>query len=303
MSQIDDTSKVDARSIFNFLVRVYRCQYPTTGRRWAFVAAKDGDRWRNLAPIDWSEGGDEDHLRAIIRKYASDHDFYFCPTMFKVDRRKKSHALPTCWLHCDIDGGDPNDFERRPSVMWETSPRRYQGLWLMPWLMKPSHAEACNRALAQYSDDGSGWDVTKMLRVPYTFNFKPEYHRPKVRLLKLDLEPICFWEPERVAIETADTGGGGVDWGAARALDTVALKRKFVRIVMAMNAPARDGDRSATWMWQAGLMRDAGASDEEIAALLTLCRKTFADKFPRGLDDPRARDEIERLCSKLENKK
>jgi hypothetical protein len=53
-------------------------------------------------------------------------------------------------------------------------------------------------------------------------------------------------------------------------------------------------------MWLAGIASDNGASDEEIAAILLRCRRTFRSRYPDGLDDPLALEEIERVCSKLE---
>lgn len=303
MSQIDDTSKVDARSILHFLDRVQSWQ--PTG--WMFIAISEGDgeRFREI-PINTNVPFRE-HLLAVIEKYAHRRNLYFCPTIFKVDERKRQYAHSTIWLHCDIDGGDPRSFEQRPSVLWETSPKRYQALWKLDHCLTPRDAEACNRALARHSEDGTGWDVCKYLRVPHTFNFKPEYHRPRVRLLRAEWDLLKGWVPERATLpEKADTRD--IDFDAARELlrDTFALKKKSGLKGIWGAAPmlndAGKPDRSDTWMWQAGLMRRAGASDEEITAMLTLCRRTFADKFPRGLNDPRARKEIERLCSKLRNK-
>jgi hypothetical protein len=121
---------------------------------------------------------------------------------------------------------------------------------------------------------------------------------------------VGWWTPDDVLKQLSLVGlsQDGVDFGAAADLlrDPSALKRKSgLRDIWGAAPMLNDQgkpDRSETWMWQAGLMRDAGASNEEVAAMLTLCRKTFADKFPRGLNDRRARKEIERVCSKLRKK-
>jgi hypothetical protein len=296
VSQIDDTSKVDARSILNFLDRVQSWQ--PTG--WMFIAISEGDgeRFRQI-PINTNVPFRE-HLLAIIEKYAHRRNLYFCPTIFKVDERKRKYAYSAIWLHCDIDGGDPNDFAKRPSVLWETSPKRYQALWKLDHVLRPRDAEACNRALAQHSEDGTGWEITKYLRVPHTFNFKPSYHRPRVRLLRAEWDLLKGWKPERATLPALADTPGDIDWRAVRELNGAQLALKYRAPI---SAPARGGDRSDTWMWIARIAIDNGASDEEVAAIMLRCRRTFRSRFPDGLDDVRAREEIERLCSKLRNKR
>jgi hypothetical protein len=61
-------------------------------------------------------------------------------------------------------------------------------------------------------------------------------------------------------------------------------------------------DRSDTWMWLAGIAVENGATNEEVGAIMLRCRRTFMDRFPRGLNDRHARKEIKRVCSKLRKK-
>jgi len=79
--------------------------------------------------------------------------------------------------------------EPKPQVVIESSPGRYQALWRVDEDIDPKIAEDYSRRIySQYRDNGvdSGWALTKLLRVPFTQNFKPEYNKskPKVKLIR-----------------------------------------------------------------------------------------------------------------------
>src|SRR5207245_2868924 len=57
-------------------------------------------------------------------------DWYFAPCLFTGSRRKE-HALPSRLLYADLDETDPSGLDLRPSIAWETSHGRYQGIWLL----------------------------------------------------------------------------------------------------------------------------------------------------------------------------
>jgi hypothetical protein len=118
-------------------------------------------------------------------------DLYFCPNAFSMPRRKEEYALRTPYAWVDIDRATPGAFDPSPGVLIRTSPGRYQGLWPLRKVLHPSEAEDISRALAyEYGADRNGWTVTKYLRVPYTYNHKPEYDRPRVALVRADWSAI-----------------------------------------------------------------------------------------------------------------
>jgi hypothetical protein len=63
-----------------------------------------------------------------------------------------------------------------PSMTVESSPGRYQALWILDTPCDPIDAEELSKRIAYYhADQGadkSGWDLTQLLRVPQTLNFK-----------------------------------------------------------------------------------------------------------------------------------
>lgn len=116
-----------------------------------------------------------DDLNANIVSGA--HDIYFCPHTFKSKSRTADnvHACPTVWA--DLDECRPDVVDPIPTLSWETSPGRFQALWALDDLtLDPTIVEDISKRLAYaYADQGadrSGWDLSQLLRVPMTKNYK-----------------------------------------------------------------------------------------------------------------------------------
>lgn len=110
-------------------------------------------------------------------------DVYFCPVVFSEPHRKKEYALPTNLLWADLDPVNPNSCRIRPSIAWESSPGRFQALWFLNTEISGAEAAALSKRIA-YADgaDKGGWDLTQVLRLPGTKNFKYPA-APEVKLL------------------------------------------------------------------------------------------------------------------------
>lgn len=112
-----------------------------------------------------------------------DKDLYWCIHGFRRPRRLKRYAeIPKC-LWADLDESNPRDFgDLMPTVAWESSPGRYAAVWLLDQFM----TEELNHALTKHvKADPSGWDLTQVLRIPGTKNYKYA-STPKGRLLWSD---------------------------------------------------------------------------------------------------------------------
>lgn len=127
---------------------------------------KDGTRWHE-APLEPWDGKNLPPLKEIHV------DRYFCPVVFSAPKRQKEYALPTNVLWADLDPVHPDDCRLRPSIAWESSPGRYQAIWFLTQDVDPNEASALSKRIA-YADGGdhSGWDLTQVLRIPGTRNFK-----------------------------------------------------------------------------------------------------------------------------------
>jgi RepB DNA-primase N-terminal domain len=97
---------------------------------------------------------------------------YFCPNLF-TRRRQKDMTLPGRWLYQDLDEVWPDECSIKPTLWWETSPGRFQALWLLTHALVPQELASLNKALNRScgADPGT-WNLTRMLRVPGSWNGK-----------------------------------------------------------------------------------------------------------------------------------
>jgi hypothetical protein len=104
------------------------------------------------------------------------YNVYFCPQLFKTRKRKKEEVSITPCAWSDLDTCPPEVLQIEPSVIVESSPGRYQAYWVFDRIIDVDDAEDISRRIAYYhADEGadrSGWDLTQLLRVPYTYNYK-----------------------------------------------------------------------------------------------------------------------------------
>ena len=111
-----------------------------------------------------------------------DKDVYWCPHGFAKPRRLKDYAQMPSLLWADLDEANPVGMTPQPTIAWESSPGRYVALWETETKVN----ESLNRRLTYHvGADPGGWDVTQVLRVPGTNNYKYP-HAPSVKLLWKD---------------------------------------------------------------------------------------------------------------------
>ena len=105
-------------------------------------------------------------------------DVFFCPHLLVSPKRNKENAdlVPALWV--DKDKGKMTDLEPEPSIIWETSPNKWQALWLLSEPINPLDAEQYNKALDAQVGGDKQWYLGKLLRVPGTVNYKKEYEYP-----------------------------------------------------------------------------------------------------------------------------
>lgn len=154
------------------------------GNREGFISLpyKEGGTWHEDKSVFFHINGSIPDVSSIVDRRA---DIYFCPVVFSQPHRRKEYALPTNILWADLDPVHPKQCRIRPSIAWESSPNRYQALWFLTEDVAPDTAAELSKRIA-YADgaDTGGWDLTQVLRIPGTRNYKPEYkNAPEVKLL------------------------------------------------------------------------------------------------------------------------
>lgn len=134
---------------------------------------------------------------------------WFCPQMLREAERKKQFCLPTDLIWADLDNVDPDTIRPEPPIVIESSPGRFQALWRLETKLNPFQAEAYAKRVAySVGADKSGWDLTQLLRVPFTTNYKYS-GQPTVmltRALELKAVPVLFEVLPEVDTETEFPG-------------------------------------------------------------------------------------------------
>lgn len=128
------------------------------------------------------EHGNWKQIYELIEEHYTRADMWYCPHVFGKQQRNKQYVLATPSAWSDLDECEPENLLLTPNITVESSPGRYQALWLFAEQVDPFQAEQFSKRIAYFhSEDGadkSGWDLTQLLRIPYTFNFKRSQDAP-----------------------------------------------------------------------------------------------------------------------------
>lgn len=243
--------------------------------------------------------------RASILVHLQEHlsdDMYFCPNLFNGKRRVEELADAERTLWADLDAVDPRKLaDLRPTIAWESSPHRYQGVWILDRMRHgASWAGKENQRLTYaIGADPSGWDTTQLLRVPGRPNHKPDYRdanegRSVAGRLLWANGPAYTWEdfddlPEIGTVDQSDMDLmdeeflAGIDrhtlWGRVR-LRVSPNVRQYMSI--RHEHQIGDADRSDV-LWEIEReLADAGCSLAEIVALV---RPTVWNKYTGRNDE------------------
>lgn len=251
------------------------------------------------------ELGNTTAIRAILLRYDRHRfDQYFSPNIYSRPSRKADKVVMTPWGWCDVDRADPFAFEPKPSVVWQTSPGNTQALWFWDRLHPPSEAQAFSKALAyRHGGDKGGNAPNKLLRLPGSFNHKPEYDAPFIPLLHFDPKPITA-RPRPL------TGRDGVSVGDIEPLDMnphahdrlAVLKKYRSKLDTSTRHLIRHdevlaSDRSARRFAIVAGLYEAGATLDEIASVLWTS-PYFREKY--GEDLSALETEISRIIARVE---
>lgn len=228
------------------------------------------------------------------------HDLYWSCSIFEYPMRREDVAMDEHALWADLDEVDPSTLdEYPPTVAWESSPGRYQALWVAQrgdfqgasW---PGNEN--QRMTYMIGADASGWDTAQLLRVPGWENHKPEYERadgsyPKGKILWIDgprYSPGDFSElPEaRGAVDQQVTDALSADIDNIDRLQVIAnVKLKLNHTARELlNAREASGDKSDKLWYLTRCLADAGLGTAEIVAVV---RETVWNKFRDRHDELR----------------
>ena len=227
------------------------------------------------------------------------HDLYWSTSMFEYPIRREDYAMDEHALWADLDEVDPRNLDEYPPTMaWESSPGRYQALWLSAngdfqgasW---PGNEN--QRMTYLIGADPSGWDTVQLLRMPDWENHKPEYKQPDGSYPRGELlwangaryQPGDFDElPEIAGVS------GQLTDALESEIDAIDRHKVIARVRLKMTHRAREmltarevsGDRSGQLWYLIRALADVGCSVAEIVAIV---RDTVWNKFSGRGDEQR----------------
>lgn len=242
--------------------------------------------WHEDRPFHWPYDR-EDILKHL--KVHSKDDLYFTPNTFLGDSRVAQLTGEERALYADLDEVDPRELdpEIRPTIAWETSPDRFQAIWLLDdFADGSSEPGGLNQRMTAYTGaDPSGFDTTQLLRVPGRRNFKFQYKdeesgdSPPGRVLWVESTRHSIAELDRLLPEVkVYASGSEVDDDEIAGVDRLAVWGRVrmkvshnVREYMSMRSRQINPDQHdrSEILWQIERdLADAGCSVAEIVAII-----------------------------------
>lgn len=206
-----------------------------------------------------------------------DKDLYWCPHGFTHPRRLEKYAEIPKLLWADLDGVDPRELDDKhlmPTAAWESSPGRYAAVWRLTDFMNKD----LNRRLTHYlGADLGGWDMTQVLRVPRTKNYKYP-SAPVVRLLWLDgpdysVSKISKYLPAEKKVKETDIAMKV--WKKYESKMTPFLRRELLK------GKPKEGHRSEVIWKLVNELLEIGCSKDDVFELI---RVSPWNKFSKRRD-------------------
>lgn len=143
---------------------------------------------RNFKEEFYMWPADKAKIEERVDLMSATHNVYFCPQLLSRPKRNKDSISVCTNSWSDLDECHPSNCLVKPTFVVETSPNRFQGYWAFEDPIDPFDAESLSKRIAYYhafqGADKSGWDLTQLMRVPGTYNRKPEYDNVPVKLLE-----------------------------------------------------------------------------------------------------------------------
>jgi hypothetical protein len=248
---------------------------------------------------------EEINIPALLKRYDRHrYDQYFSPNVYARPSRKLTCVHMTSLGWCDVDEADPFAFDPKPSLVWETSPGRTQALWLWDRPHMPAQASAYSKALAyRHGGDKGGSAANKLLRLPGSFNHKPEYGKPFIPLVHFDPTPIAA-RPRLLVDQDGSHGAHAsvLDMNPDAHERLAILKKYRFKLDTSTRHLIRHDSVQATdrsnriFAMVAGL-HQAGATLDEIASVVW-SSPYFRDKY--GEDRNALETEVSRIIAKVE---
>lgn len=143
------------------------------GPGYIFISEKpaSGPGWKDHS-FKWPD--DKQNIIDFVgKKDKTQTNLYWAPLVFNKPRRLEENVTSGNILFADLDPVDPKTLNIRPTLAWESSNKRYAAIWFVKETLPPGPLRELNRGLTyEIGADKGGWDLTQVLRIPGSKNYK-----------------------------------------------------------------------------------------------------------------------------------
>lgn len=232
-------------------------------------------------------------LDQFVEIHKANKHVWFGVNLLSVAERKAHFCKIHNLVWSDLDKANPEYVLPKPPCVIQSSPNRFQAIWRLDDSIDPYLAQEFSKKIAyKYKDIGAditGWDLTQILRVPFTTNFKYT-NNPMVLLLNAaeSLTPVQEFESLEVEIPVTEDDPLIEEMPT----DLPELANVIYKYQGKLRATAfyelfdSDPPESADWsgmMWRLiNISFEAGMAKEEVFAIVTeaKCNKYKRDDRP-----------------------
>lgn len=230
-----------------------------------------------------------DEIADYCARWQNEQDMYVAPFFFSTSKRRKETVEACPAAYADLDTCHPDNMLVKPTITVETSPGRWQAYWVFDELQEPGVGEDLSRRIAYYhakeGADKSGWDLTQLLRIPGTTNFKHRnefgYEQVYVRGVSntLPVELLQNTYPQAKGFEFSDIPLPSEDDLPGDPEDILeGHKNRLMPTVWMLFTQEPDEDWSKS-LWQLeNLCYEGGLTREEA---YIVCRESACNKYKR----------------------
>lgn len=288
--------------MINFLKKVYNLQCEEGD--YIVLSAKEakGKKWRDYF-IKYSKKTLTKDLTKFFDSYPSkDYDLYFCVMPFTQATKKPEYVKTSKFLIQDIDEVPIKGVKPKPTYYWESSPKKYQGMWELDRYIDEGQYSLLNEYFAKQQGFDDCFDSVHVYRIPKSINHKYK-NTPQVSEV-VDTKAIYRLAKFKKDIGYSDKSTVKKKSSSAKISNSSDLTER--KIYASYNIPhdilellALDDvsglDRSDTIWYIENSLSDIGMSPDEIIYLVK--HSTFNKYAGRNNEDKQLRRELMKILS------
>jgi hypothetical protein len=271
------------------------------------IACKSGANY--FERFFWYPNDIQDALEFIGKQYAT-HDIYYCAQLLRDQRRIKDNVELCTAAWADLDACAPTNLLVEASIALESSPGRYQALWVLEQPQDAIEVEQLSKRIAYFhrkqGADVSGWDLTQLLRVPLTWNHKYNtIPKPFVKVISVHVAKYRVSDFTKYPPIPSETIEFGPIPDTTNELSADELLQKYQSFLPAVayelfaTTPVEDWSKS---LWQLEmLLGEAGMSEKE---MFVVARVSRCNKYERdGKTDSPLWKEVQKAYATVQQKR